>query len=749
MKPLGRLHIGIVLLALVNMLPAVEVENSWWIFTLGATAAGLSLLLIREDGTSRLPTFVTHIGLLLAGAFLIWEMFGAHEEPTVYIIDLSHFIVFLGCFKFFELRAHRDYALMATISFLLLVISGFASGSPVFGAVLLIDLTFGLAWLMAFQSERAVSALARKQIRAVERLQFVRLPAARVTIPASRPGFAVPALLWAVGLSLFAGIIFLAVPRGWGRGLFVKIQNIVPTSVTGFSGELALTDNTLVEDVTPVMRVKFTRNGRVLKEDDISPLMRGKAFERYERGRWVQRPQHRVAYDIKEGDSVPLFTRIQPEDLGTKVIDQEVWLDDTSSGCLFSMYPPLDFRSEDIPRVRLRPTDLSLQTSNRFASSVHYKVRTIDELAPDRRLLLDPPPERPMRPARQSAIHPDVRNFATDFFQRHGDPADPLQRRQLATAIREYLCSGEFEYTLSRGVRNRSRDSIRDFLFYRKQGHCEYFASTMAVVCQAGGIPARVVTGFAGGVFNPEDGSFTFRRSDAHAWVEIFIADEGWVAFDPSPTRNASRREAETGLLAAIQNWLHAIELKWSTTIVAFDAQTWATLVEHVGDFVDKLSREDTKAGSSSLTIRTLLWGPDLLPLWQRFFYWLLMALVVAFLVLVLRAIGILSLMLKENLGLGRGSRSVLVRTHDAKFYDRLLLLLASKGHVKPTHRTPLEFATDLASACHDLEEMPLMTRWFYESQYGQKTLSHDQRQRIRGLLARLREDGSFGARTA
>lgn len=746
MKPLGRLHVGIVLLALANMLPAVEIENSWWIFSFALTAALLSVLLVRADGSNRLPAFVTHLGLLLAGGFLIWEMFGAHEEPTVYIIDLSHFIVFLGCFKLFELQSHRDYALMATISFLLLVISAFASGSPLFGAVLLIDLTFGIAWLMAFQSARASLLLTEESRQALDRAGYREAVRQHVTPQLTRSGFALPAAIWAVGLSLFAGIVFLAVPRGWGRGLFVKIQNVIPTSVTGFSGELALTDNSLVEDTTPVMKVKFTRNGKLLREGEITPLMRGKAFERYERGRWMQRPQRRISIDINKKDP-PHLTRILPEELDGDVIEQEVWLDDLASGCLFSMYPPLDFSSDDVKRVRFRPTDLTLQAADRYSKSVHYRVQTSDRIPIDAALLLDPPPERPMRPARQSAIHRDVRDFATDFFQRRGDPSDPLQRKKLAQDLRDYLCSGEFEYTLNRGVRTRSNDSIRDFLFFHKRGHCEYFASAMAVVCQAGGIPARVVTGYVGGVFNPDDGSFTFRRSDAHAWVEVFVADEGWVVFDPSPARTSTRRSADDGILAMAKAWLHAIELKWSTTIVAFDAQTWATLVERVADFVDKLHKGDPSAGTTSITMSTILWGPDLLPLWQRFFYWLLLALVVLFLVLMLRALGIISLILKENLSLGRNSKSVFVRAHDAKFYDRLLLLLASKGHVKPSHDSPMEFARELATAHRDLHDLPDITEWFYGAQYGGHRLTDMQQQRIRAILARLREDGAFGVR--
>jgi len=81
-------------------------------------------------------------------------------------------------------------------------------------------------------------------------------------------------------------------------------------------------------------------------------------------------------------------------------------------------------------------------------------------------------------------------------------------------------------------------DPLAYFLFTRKQGHCEYFASAMTVMLRTAGIPARLATGFQSGVYNPITDFWLVRASDAHAWVEAWIPGRGWTTFDPTSARS-------------------------------------------------------------------------------------------------------------------------------------------------------------------------------------------------------------------
>jgi transglutaminase-like putative cysteine protease len=79
-----------------------------------------------------------------------------------------------------------------------------------------------------------------------------------------------------------------------------------------------------------------------------------------------------------------------------------------------------------------------------------------------------------------------------------------------------------------------SLDSVDSVLFDTKRGFCGHFASSYAMLMRAAGIPARVVTGYLGGEYNPIGDYWIVRQSDAHAWTEVWLEPEGWTRIDPT-----------------------------------------------------------------------------------------------------------------------------------------------------------------------------------------------------------------------
>jgi len=77
-------------------------------------------------------------------------------------------------------------------------------------------------------------------------------------------------------------------------------------------------------------------------------------------------------------------------------------------------------------------------------------------------------------------------------------------------------------------------DGVDYFLFENRQGYCDYYASSLAVMARALGIPARVVAGYARGEYNPQTGSFLVRENNAHSWVEVWFPGYGWIEFEPT-----------------------------------------------------------------------------------------------------------------------------------------------------------------------------------------------------------------------
>lgn len=103
-----------------------------------------------------------------------------------------------------------------------------------------------------------------------------------------------------------------------------------------------------------------------------------------------------------------------------------------------------------------------------------------------------------------------------------------------ALAIEHYLRT-HYSYSEESIFTSQGVTPMQDFLFRTRSGHCEYFASAMALFLRAQGIPSRVVHGYSVASYNPLTGYYEVHRFDGHAWVEGFIAGEGWVTFEATP----------------------------------------------------------------------------------------------------------------------------------------------------------------------------------------------------------------------
>ncbi len=148
-------------------------------------------------------------------------------------------------------------------------------------------------------------------------------------------------------------------------------------------------------------------------------------------------------------------------------------------------------------------------------------------------------------------------------------------------------------------------NSVDDFLFNTRQGFCEHFASAFTVLARAAGIPARVVTGYQGGEYNPMSGYLLIRQSEAHAWSEVWLEGRGWVRVDP--TAAVAPERVERGLEAALSEAGEALPgsfLRQSTMLMqlrlAWDAANtfWNNQVVAFGEaqqrwLLERLSIED------------------------------------------------------------------------------------------------------------------------------------------------------------
>ena len=95
-----------------------------------------------------------------------------------------------------------------------------------------------------------------------------------------------------------------------------------------------------------------------------------------------------------------------------------------------------------------------------------------------------------------------------------------------------------------------TRYPLESFLFSQRRGYCQQFSGAMALMLRMDGIPSRVGVGFRPVARGPRSGTWNIRASDAHAWVEVFLAGIGWVAFDPTPATTTQAAQAEATALS-------------------------------------------------------------------------------------------------------------------------------------------------------------------------------------------------------
>lgn len=254
-------------------------------------------------------------------------------------------------------------------------------------------------------------------------------------------------------------------------------------------------------DDTPAARVRFF--GRTPPKQQM--YFRGPVFTEYDgrtwsRGRWQSAY---VAPDVRP--TGPAW-------------DYELAMEPTDRRQLIALDMPLVAP----PRASMG-NDRSLRVDRPLDSVTRWRLRSgaidrfdpaLPELVRSRNLQLPP------------GFNPRTVALARQWRQDAGANDAAIVQRALQWIRRE------FAYTLQ--ISLAGRDAVDQFLFVDKQGYCEQFSSSFVVLMRAAGIPARVVAGYAGADQNPIGDYWIVRRSDAHAWAEVWLPQRGWVRVDPT-----------------------------------------------------------------------------------------------------------------------------------------------------------------------------------------------------------------------
>lgn len=261
---------------------------------------------------------------------------------------------------------------------------------------------------------------------------------------------------------------------------------------------------------------------------------------------------------------------------------------------------PLEF-AETVPHDLERHADDYLLAHEPIRTRRHYRLTSRLQRMPgllsegDRRRALqlpaDPSPET-------LALIRHWRATATD-------PESLVER-----ALRHFH-EEPFVYTLQPPA--IGGDPIAGFLFETRRGFCEHYAGAFVYLMRAAGVPARVVTGYQGGHWNPVGRFLEVQQADAHAWAEVWLQDRGWTRIDPTTAVAPERIEREvvfsdrlgidgavvfegpigetlTELLKDLRGWIGTGRLLWDSAdhawhrwVLAYDPETQMRLMKTLG----------------------------------------------------------------------------------------------------------------------------------------------------------------------
>jgi len=308
----------------------------------------------------------------------------------------------------------------------------------------------------------------------------------------------------------------------------------------------------------------------------------------------------------------------------------------------------------------------------------------------------------------------------------------PLQAAQL---IETRLRSG-YSYSTKIQYRNPDRH-LTEFLTERREGHCEYFATAMALMLRSLNIPARLVTGYYTDDWNESGGYFIVRRQHAHSWVEAWIEPHGWVTFDPSPTSGIGFGRIGGSWLLPIQHWLDAMRFQWYRHVIDYDLQDQYQMA---GRMVFYRSRASGLMRGLFDPVRNLLSGQALRSRGIRPLH--------ATLFLSLFALGgIIAWLLtrelfrrpgREKLKTGERRKSISQAEWLRAYYEVLDALAARQFERRPG-QTPQEFASEVVARRKDWDELMQVTRAYYRARFRNEPIPPEELARARNLIDHIR----------
>ncbi|HMQ03297.1 MAG TPA: DUF3488 and transglutaminase-like domain-containing protein [Pyrinomonadaceae bacterium] len=669
----------------------------------------------RWQVSERLGTVL--IVAALPAYYLAWRFgfFGFSGSGAMVAGVLGRLILSLTAIKLLQRKSDRDWIFLYLMAFFEVLLAAGMSISALYLLTFVIFVFMMVCTIIVFEirkTGRSIAEIVNPGKPLTANQETASLPAGRLPLTAT---------LLIICIILFALPLFFLLPRVGGAGLGGN-QNGVGTS-TGFSDVVRLGGiGDILQNDQVVMRVRVEESG------DRSTTMkwRGVALDTFDNRSWSRTRAAAKEPRFKgERDIVLLDTLSSREELTV----QTVYLEPLDTPVLFALPRAVGVQGNFPVLFKDRHDSI---TFNRVGERISYKVLSDRSLPAPIRLRFD-----------RADYDANIYNYLQlpdDLDPRIAELAATLtansrNRYDAANVVENHLQNG-YGYTLEQKA--SGSQPLADFLFNVREGHCEYFATAMAIMLRTQGIATRVVNGFSQGEYNETADVWVVRQRNAHSWVEVYFPGEDvWVPYDPTPFSGQLPANTPAGLAASVGKYLEALETFWIQYFVAFDNQEQRSLFTSVrrgfADYQSKTSswmnRISDKAadwwsevrGDKGLNASLAASGIGIL--------YLAAAVVSALLLYFLIRFAARSRFWQRLRGGAIRSREAEI----VEFYERMIRSLAEKGFVRKEYETPLEFASALGSS-----EVYCLTRRYNRVRFGDSELSNDEALEIEGWLKQI-----------
>lgn len=677
----------------------------------GTMIAAWFLEKTRWQISERLGTVLIVLAVPLFYGLWMIGFFSLSSEAILPSI-LARLILSLSAIKLLQKKSDRDWIFLYIMAFFQVLLAAGLSISALYLFAFVSFVFFMVCTIILFEM--------RKTNRAVwEKASVKREPGEPTKL--GLPGFArIPgtALALIVVIIVLAGPMFFLIPRVGGAGIGADPVGV--SAKSGFSDTVRLGGiGRIQQNDEVVMRVRLEGN-------DVTGNLkwRGISLDTFDGQSWKKsRPGLREPREKGDRDIIQVDYATGRKSL----LLQTVYLEPLDTPVLFTAPRAVGIQGSFSIVMKDAYGGLFLQ---RPGERISYKVLSDTSIPAANVLRADREP--------YTVQFGNYLQLPDGFDSRIAELARSItaqsrNRYDAALAVENHL-QNQFGYTLEQKA--GGSDPLADFLFNVREGHCEYFATAMALMLRSQGIATRVVTGFQQGDYNETADIFVVRQRLAHAWVEVYFpGEDAWVSFDPTPAAGQGSGVAATGVTAQFGKYLEALEMFWIQYFVAFDNQEQRSLFTSVKrSFVDYQS----KTTSYVDTLQTMIaeWWKNVRG--ENGFETRVTAVVYG-VAMVAFSIGLALLVVFARKRLRRFTIWTRIadwfrpkeRTTTVEFYERLQVALAERGFVRETFQTPLEFAygTNIPEAIKTTERYNLV-------RFGDRGLTRAERDQIDAWLA-------------